>query len=133
MSNQLYFKGLNEIRALAAFSVIFHHLELYKFRIGIKSLFDFPQLNYFIANLGKNGVFLFFVLSGFLITYLLLQEKQTTGKISILKFYGRRIVRIWPLYFIILLIGFCFLPFIYNLIPGFFDGQTFYNDRIINL
>lgn len=133
MSNQLYFKGLNEIRALAAFSVIFHHLELYKFRIGMKSLFDFAHVNHFISSLGKNGVFLFFVLSGFLITYLLLQEKQETGKISILKFYGRRIVRIWPLYFIILLVGFWFLPYVYNLIPDFFEGQIFYNERIVNL
>jgi peptidoglycan/LPS O-acetylase OafA/YrhL len=133
MNNQLYFKGLNEIRALAAFSVIFHHLELYKFRIGMKSLFDFSHINHFISSLGKNGVFLFFVLSGFLITYLLLQEKKEAGKISILKFYGRRIIRIWPLYFIILLVGFWFLPYVYNLIPDFFEGQIFYNERIVNL
>lgn len=133
MSNQLFFKGLNEIRAVAAFSVIFHHLELYKFRIGMKSLFDFSHVNYFISSLGKNGVFLFFVLSGFLITYLLLKEKQETGKINVLKFYGRRIVRIWPLYFIILLVGFLFLPYVFNLIPEFFEGQFFYNKRIVNL
>ncbi len=41
----------------------------------------------------------FFVLSGFLITYLLLQEKAQTGKVQIVHFYIRRTLRIWPLYF----------------------------------
>jgi len=42
---------------------------------------------------------MFFVLSGFLITHLLLEERTTTGRISLTKFYARRALRIWPLYF----------------------------------
>src|SRR5205085_1151346 len=47
----------------------------------------------------------FFVLSAFLITELLLQEKQQFGKIHLKAFYVRRILRIWPLYFTAIAIG----------------------------
>lgn len=61
---------------------------------------------------GDYGVTIFFVLSGFLITYLLLSEKQKTSTINIPKFYVRRILRIWPLYYLIVLLGFFVLPHI---------------------
>ena len=73
----MYFKGLDELRAIAAFAVVFHHLELFKKREGKFSLYDIPLFKPFISNLGHNGVICFFVLSGFLITYLLLIEKKT--------------------------------------------------------
>ena len=110
---KIYFKGLAEIRALAAFFVIFHHIELYKHRDGLTSLYDTP-LSYFIDALGKNGVYIFFVLSGFLITYLLLVEKKINTRINIRKFYFRRILRIWPLYYLIILISFTIIPFLAN-------------------
>jgi peptidoglycan/LPS O-acetylase OafA/YrhL len=66
--------------------------------------------HYFIKNLGKLGVGLFFVLSGFLITFLLLSEKNRRGDISTKDFYIRRILRIWPLYFIIVILGFFVFP-----------------------
>ena len=56
------------------------------------------------------GVNFFFVLSGFLITYLLIHEKETHLKINIRYFYIRRILRIWPLYYAALLIGFVGFP-----------------------
>jgi peptidoglycan/LPS O-acetylase OafA/YrhL len=45
------------------------------------------------------GVCLFFFLSGFLITRLLLLEHSTTGTVAVKNFYIRRCLRIWPLYF----------------------------------
>jgi peptidoglycan/LPS O-acetylase OafA/YrhL len=54
-------------------------------------------------NSGLYGVDLFFVLSSFLITRLLLIEKETRGKVDIGSFYVRRILRIWPLYYAFLL------------------------------
>lgn len=47
----------------------------------------------------RNGMGLFFVLSSFLITELLLRERNKTGTVHIGAFYVRRILRIWPLYF----------------------------------
>ena len=62
----------------------------------------------------------FFVLSGFLITYLLLKEKNETGAFSIPKFYVRRIFRIWPLYFTIVLFCFVVVPMLMPLMHKVF-------------
>lgn len=58
-----------------------------------------------IAGIGASGAFgvsLFFVLSSYLITELLLREKDLIGTLDIRSFYVRRILRIWPLYFVFL-------------------------------
>lgn len=63
------------------------------------------------------GVRVFFVISGFLITKLLIHEKEKTGTISIKKFYVRRIVRIFPVFYlyilVLLLIKFFFIHSIF--------------------
>ncbi len=51
------------------------------------------------------GVDLFFCLSGFLITKLLVMEHKQMGKINVRNFYARRILRIWPLYFFYIIVG----------------------------
>jgi peptidoglycan/LPS O-acetylase OafA/YrhL len=63
-----------------------------------------------VYELGRLAVTLFFVLSGYLITYLLLVEKQRSGHIDVRRFYVRRILRIWPLYFLVVLLAFLVLP-----------------------
>ena len=77
--------------------------------------------------IGKLGVVLFFVLSGFLISYLLFKEKEVTKTISIKKFYMRRILRIWPLYFLIVLSAFFIFPF-----SGWFTIEGFSKDVVWN-
>jgi peptidoglycan/LPS O-acetylase OafA/YrhL len=52
-----------------------------------------------IARAGAFGVDLFFALSAYLITGLLLREKEVRGHVDVKAFYARRILRIWPLYF----------------------------------
>ncbi len=59
---------------------------------------------------GGYGVQLFFILSGYLITSLLLREEARYGRIALRAFWVRRILRIWPLYYLVLLIGFFLLP-----------------------
>jgi peptidoglycan/LPS O-acetylase OafA/YrhL len=54
---------------------------------------------------GAAGVDLFFALSAFLITSLLLRERLETGEISLRLFYIRRVLRIWPLYYLVLALG----------------------------
>lgn len=101
----LYFPNLDGIRAIAAFMVVISHIQLHKKNSGIHTS-DFIDSR----NFGKIGVTIFFTLSGFLISYLLLEEKTKFGSISRKSFYIRRILRIWPLYFLLIIIGFFIYP-----------------------
>jgi peptidoglycan/LPS O-acetylase OafA/YrhL len=76
--------GLDGVRAVAVVTVIVLHL-------GILRPFEPNALPG-----GHLGVDLFFVLSGFLITSLLLKEHDQTGRIRLLAFYGRRALRLFP-------------------------------------
>jgi peptidoglycan/LPS O-acetylase OafA/YrhL len=102
----VYFPGLNGLRFFAAMAVAISHVELMKQYHGLPNAYDKPA----VYELGRLSVTLFFVLSGFLITYLLLAEKQQSGGIAVRKFYLRRILRIWPLYFLVVLLSFLVLP-----------------------
>ena len=104
---KIFFPHLNGIRFIAAFLVIAHHIEQVKHILNLDSYWESVPA---IKLIGKLGVVLFFVLSGFLITYLLLEEEKTHSKISIAKFYLRRILRIWPLYLIIVFLAFLVWP-----------------------
>ena len=131
IEKKIFFNGLNELRAFAALAVIFHHIELFKSRDHISSLCESPFFSYFIGTVGKNGVHLFFVLSGFLITYLLLKEKEKYKTILFKKFFLRRIFRIWPLYYLIVFIGFILIPFLAHNFE-IFEKVPYYYDLISN-
>lgn len=105
--NTLYFPNLNGVRFIAAFWVIVHHIEQFKEKFGF---INHQFSTRFIRMIGPLGVFLFFVLSGFLITSLLLVEKERTKTIDIASFYMRRVLRIWPLYFLTVILGLFVLP-----------------------
>jgi len=95
---KLYLKGLNGIRTIAACGVLISHINIWR------SFFNVPNAHESL--LAPYGVTMFFALSGFLITFLLLKEKEISqDKIAIKKFYLRRILRIWPLYFLYLLLA----------------------------
>lgn len=113
-NKHIFFEGLNGLRFFAALAVIITHVELIKHMLGINNYWS----STIVFNLGSMGVYFFFVLSGFLITYLLLVEKETTNAIAIKKFYWRRVLRIWPLYYLIVMFGFFVLPKI-----SFFDVE----------
>lgn len=81
--------GLDGLRAISVFVVIAYHF-------GIDAV---P------GDLGVSG---FFVLSGFLITWLLLRELQSTGTISLRQFYARRFLRIFPAYYVFLAASFLY-------------------------
>jgi peptidoglycan/LPS O-acetylase OafA/YrhL len=103
---RIYFRGLDGLRFFAALAVVIEHVELLKKYCGYPSGADQPVL----YELGRIAVTFFFVLSGFLITYLLLAEKERTGRVAVGKFYVRRILRIWPLYYLIVVLAFFVLP-----------------------
>jgi peptidoglycan/LPS O-acetylase OafA/YrhL len=98
---KFYLKGLDTYRAIAALSVLVGHIELFKFNNHIPNLLNTP---YFKYTSGREGVMLFFALSGYLITTLLLKEKARHQTIDLKSFYIRRLLRVWPLYFTIIIL-----------------------------
>lgn len=75
------------------------------------TLYPAPDTPVWLAawfNANNIAVPIFFALSAFLFTELLTMEKRTTGKVHLVPFYLRRILRIWPLYFLLLFAGFFF-------------------------
>ena len=103
--NIKYFDGLNGLRFLAAFLVLLHHAESIRSNYQLSNFKEFS-----LFNNGGVAVSFFFVLSGFLITYLILKEKNQTQGLSIRKFYIRRILRIWPLYYLVVIVGTIIVP-----------------------
>ncbi len=108
---KVYFPGMNGIRFIAAFSVIFHHIEQSKFWMNVPSVWN----NIIVDNIGHKGRIIFFVLSGFLITYLFLAEIKKTGTLDTKKFHIRRNLRVWPLYIVIVLFSLLILPYFNHL------------------
>lgn len=105
-SGPVYFPSLNGLRFVAALLVIVHHIEQQRLYLGRPTYWFVPA----VQRIGDEGVTLFFVLSGFLITYLLLVEQERFGRIAVGRFYGRRVLRIWPLYYATGVLGLLILP-----------------------
>ena len=127
VNDRVHFPGLNSLRFFAALSVFIGHCELTKKFLSLPNNFElFDRINF-----GGIGVYFFFVLSGFLITYLLCVEKDRFGTISIKRFYLRRILRIWPLYYLIVALGFFILPAFdfFTLMPVSFNQN--YNQNLL--
>ncbi|MES2799154.1 MAG: acyltransferase [Bacteroidota bacterium] len=103
--------NLNGLRFIGAISVLIFHF----FSLSREVFIDFQdqtwyKILYKIASKGHYGVNLFFVLSGFLLVGILLDEVKKRGAIQPFHFLLRRILRIWPLYFLIVLFGFLLFP-----------------------
>ncbi len=69
-----------------------------------------PAVGRAIRGNGWVGVQLFFILSGFLITTLLLREEARFGRVDVRAFWVRRILRIWPLYYLVVALVFFVIP-----------------------
>ena len=104
--NSGYIAGFDSLRFFAASAVLLCQIELVKHYRGIPALVSETS----IYETGKLLVASFFVLSGFLITTLLLREKERNGTIHIFSFYMRRGLRIWPIYYLLILLVFFVLP-----------------------
>ena len=100
-----YFPGFNALRFFAAFLVVIFHIE------ETRLMFELPNhTDWSIVSHGRLAVTFFFVLSGFLITYLLLKEHARHRDVSVSRFYMRRVLRIWPLYFFMVALGLAVIP-----------------------
>lgn len=100
-----YYKELDGVRAVAALMIMFCHFFLYA-----NSENDIFLMIKKMSVFGQTGVSLFFVLSGFLISRILINTKEKPHYFR--NFYLRRILRIFPLYYFFLLLYYFGLPLI---------------------
>lgn len=102
--------SLDGLRAASISLVCFGHL------VGTV---NFPQIFMPLHNLGNFGVKVFFVISGFLITTLLLNEMNRNEKVNLSQFFIRRIFRLFPaFYFYVLCIAVAEYAGVISLMPG---------------
>ncbi|MFL5764036.1 MAG: acyltransferase family protein [Bacteroidia bacterium] len=117
-STKIFFPNLEGLRFFAFFVVFLNHATGSLGYNNHSETFAWIRAHFFWN--GDLGVSFFFVLSGFLITFLLLKEKELSGKINIPHFYLRRVLRIWPLYFLV--VGLCLFvfPHLGHTLPAWF-------------
>lgn len=118
-NDKVHFPGLNGIRAIASMTVLFWHIDEFSMLFGVKCY------GFYVTGFSRNAVDMFFCLSGFLITFLLLKEKERFGTIDITKFYVRRILRIWPLYYLAIIITYVMTH------TGMFPEQSDFLNRLM--
>lgn len=126
---KIYFPNCFGLRFVAAIFVIAYHIEQIKGIYGQSNHFQ----NFFLSAAGNLSIVSFYVLSGFLITYLLMQEKKETGTVDLKKFYIRRALRIWPLYYLVVGLSLFVLPQIaFFQMPGISGQLTdHFNAKVI--
>lgn len=119
---KVFFPNLDGLRFICFLMVFFFH--------SYKTVFDplrtttdktgqqVYSIIRFLFQHGELGVNFFFVLSGFLITFLLIAEQDFTGRIHLGNFYIRRILRIWPLFYLCVFIGFVVWPLLKHAAGG---------------
>jgi peptidoglycan/LPS O-acetylase OafA/YrhL len=112
--HKISFPRLDGLRALCFLSVFFFH-SFHTEVPEVRSHWLWQQVKYGVFANGDIGVNVFFVLSGFLISYLLIIEKNRPQGIHVPRFWMRRILRIWPLYYGCVAIGFLLFPWVKGL------------------
>lgn len=115
-----HYKELDGVRAIAVLMVMLFHF----FQTAASSSFFLVKTVSKVSSFGWTGVSLFFVLSGFLITRILLKTK--TAPSYFLNFYARRTLRIFPLYYLFLLLYFFLVPILEQLPVAPFNQQIWY-------
>lgn len=130
--------NLTGLRFFLAFLVVIFHVPQFCQNRG------FPYFNSLaIFNKGDEAVYMFFSLSGFLIIRQLYVEKLNTNSVNIKIFFLKRILRIFPLYYLVLTFGFIYYRFIlpyfgfdyennYDLVYGIFLSYTFFPNVLIH-
>ena len=100
-----YFKELNALRFIGFVGIFFGHV-FFSNDIEIVNSKIYSTLYSYGKILGFISIDSFFVLSSFLITWKGLEELKVTKKFQLKNFLIRRSLRIWPLYFLVILLGF---------------------------
>jgi peptidoglycan/LPS O-acetylase OafA/YrhL len=106
-----FFGSLDGLRAISILGVIWYH--------------TMPWGHETFLGQGNKGVTLFFAISGFLIVTLILRAKEAAGSFSLPRFWGRRMLRIFPVYYAVLA-AYCFL--VWKLEKDGVARETFFNN-----
>lgn len=114
-----HYDELDGVRAIAVIMVMFYHY-FPAITTSNEVLLNIQKLSLF----GKTGVSLFFVLSGFLITRILLNTKENKSYFK--SFYIKRILRIFPLYYLFLFIFYFIIPIFFDFPIASFSEQIWY-------
>lgn len=127
---QSYYPEIDGLRFVAFLLVFMHHSLVYRWLRPFGVNFVFTEPYRFIGFIGWTGVDLFFAISGFLITDLLLQEREKFGIFSLKNFWIRRFLRIWPLYFLVIGISYGVLSFVpeFNALESQYGSITYWSD-----
>ena len=104
-AQRFYRPELDCLRFFAFLAVFFYHTFAHEADYYSARHIPFGAFLASAARAGSFGVDLFFLLSAYLITELLFREKEEFGTVHLKSFYVRRMLRIWPLYFLAVLIG----------------------------
>ena len=120
--NLKYFNNLDGLRGVSIFMVVLHHV----------TIFNNEYIRQFQLN-GNKGVWLFFIISGYLISTLLLREHDRKGKINLKNFLIRRGLRLYPLYYGMLSLYFLLLniPYLVGKL-NFAQKQALFNDKLLS-
>ena len=97
-----FYPALNGARGLAVILVLWFHTSTFGYETNPVIDSDIARFYLFFSIIGKTGVDLFFVLSGFLITGILIDTAQNRNVFK--SFYIRRALRIFPLYYLTLFV-----------------------------
>jgi len=125
MKPVMYFEKLDALRFFAFFLVIWQHAFSDIFHNITENSALQTTIDTFTVT-GGIGVQIFFVISGFLITFLMLGEEKINGRVNLFFFYLRRVLRIWPLYYLVMILGIFVFPYF----GGFF---SFSGNKLMNL
>jgi len=117
MSGQNRIKSLDGIRGAFIIMVLIAHA----FQTTPEFVANHKELAYYISSFGHLGVRIFFVMSGYLITMLLLKEQQKNGKVNLKDFYIRRAFRIFPTFFLYI---FVILMLKWTIVPDIFTNYS---------
>lgn len=127
--------NITSLRFFLALLVVIFHISQFSANRGFPSFDGLP-----VFRKGTEAVYMFFSLSGFLIIRNLFEEKLKTGTVSLKAFYKRRILRIFPLYYAVLIFGLLYYNIIlpklgfevderqYSVWQGIVLGGTFFSN-----
>lgn len=123
-----YLSGLNTLRFFAAMLVVIFHCN-----DGLRQVDASLMSTYPIFFKGPQAVDFFFILSGYLLTYLACHEYHKQGFLNIKDFFIRRVLRIFPLYYLAVFLGLFIIGYLYPMIYGetflsftFAEGLPYY-------